>query len=94
MVKSIWLCCKFIEVHAIPLLDDFAIDFEGRAQAATVVISDHLMQEPKDEQLEGPPLDDVSEDDHVVALAHRRDVILLYRRSLRHGICEDLIDRE
>ena len=94
VVEREGLCSDFVKTDSIPLFDDFAIDFKGRALAATVVLSDHLMQESKDEQLEGHPLDDVVEDDHVVALAHRRDVILLDRRSLRQDICEDLIDRE
>ena len=92
MVECEGLCSNFVEADAIPLLDDFAIDFEGRAQTATVVLSDYLVQKSKDEQLEGYPLNYVVEDDQVVALANRRDVILLYRRSLRQGTCKDIID--
>ena len=63
VVERKGLCSDFVETDSVPLLDDLAIDFEGRALTATVVLGDHLVKDSKNEQLEGHSLDDVVEDD-------------------------------
>ena len=52
MVERERLLFDLLKTDAVPLLDDFAINFEEGALASTVVLGNDLVQEAKNEQLE------------------------------------------
>lgn len=62
MIERVWLFSELLKADSVPLLDDFAIYFQGRALTTTVMLGNHLMEESIDEKLECYSLDDVAKE--------------------------------
>ena len=83
MIEGVGLLCNLLQSEAIPLLVDLSIDFQEGAKTPRVVVSDELVQQPLDEQLECDSFGHVTQEHQVVTLTHHGDVFLGDQRGLR-----------
>ena len=82
MVERVGLLCDLLQSETIPLLVDLSIDFQESTEASCVVVSDKLVQQPLDEQLESDSFGHIAQKYQVIALTHHWDVFLGDRRGL------------